>query len=238
MNTLLRTLLVAAFAILSTASNCQIAVGPKAGINFNSFRSSKEYKNHFDVVPGLNAGAYAKYILFPYLNVRAEALYAQQGANIYDYRVISELTHRKAKVKFHNFQIPVLAEFGLPSLAEDPLQPKILLGGFYSYTFYTRESYVNVAKLYGAPEVEYNGYSDVQSQFTRNQFGLIAGLAAEMKIFSKPVSIEFRYQFNLNRVNQPGSQNSYNLKPTTDKWGSELYLQTLSINIGVTLFYF
>lgn len=224
--------------LISTSLSAQISVGPKGGINFNSFRKSEKYKNHFDVVPGFNIGAFAKYPVLPFLNARAELLYMQQGANIYDYDVMSDLSRRNAKVRFHNVAIPVLAELGLPILSEDILQPKLLLGGFYSYTIYARESYINVADLEGRPAVAFDGYSNVQSQYNRSQYGLIGAIAAEVKVFSKPVSIEFRYQYNINRANKIGTQSSYNLKSTTEVWGDELHLHTLSINAGVTLFNF
>jgi hypothetical protein len=220
---------------ISFDSRAQIAVGPKAGINFNSFRNSATYKNHFDVVPGFNVGGFAKYPVLDFLSARAEILYFQQGANIYDYAVVNELYRKDARVRFHNVAIPVLAEFGIPSLKEDAIQPKLLLGGFYSYTFYTRESYTNVAKIAGRPSVEYDGYSETQNQYKRSQFGLIGAIAADLKMFGKPVSLEFRYQYNIPRLNNAGTQNDINLKPTTSKWGNDLHIHTLSINVGVTL---
>jgi hypothetical protein len=232
-------LLVAIMAIIiSIPVSAQIAVGPKAGINFNSFRKSKTFRNYFDPIPGFNLGAYAKYPVTKFLNARAEVLYFQQGGNIYDYRVISEMYRSKAKVRFHNFEIPILAELGIPSLSEESLQPKLLVGGFYSYSVYTRESFTNIVKISGREEIRYDGFLNAQNQYNRGQVGLIAGIAAEMKMFNMPVTLEFRYQYNLNRLNKAGTQNSYNLQNTTDKWGEQLRLHTLSVNVGVTLFYF
>jgi hypothetical protein len=59
-----------------------------------------------------------------------------------------------------------------------------------------------------------------------------------VQMFHKPVSIEFRYQYNIPRVNKAGTQNDLNLQATTEKWGDELYIHTLSINVAVTLSYF
>jgi hypothetical protein len=232
------TLVMALMAIFVIPSSAQIAVGAKAGVNFNSFRQSESFKNYFDAIPGFNFGGYAKYPVTDFLSARAEVLYFQQGANIYDYRVVNELFRSRAKVRFHTFEIPVLAEFGIPSLNEQPLQPKLLVGGFYNYSVYTRESFVNVVKVSGHNQITYDGHISPQSQYNRSQYGLIAALAAEMKMFNMPVSIEFRYQYNLNRLNKPGTQNSYNLQSTTEKWGDELKLHTLSVNVGVTLSYF
>lgn len=231
-------LCLAFLAIVVLPASAQIAVGPKAGVNFNSFRKSDSFRNYFDPIGGFNFGGFAKYPITNFLKARAEILYFQQGGNIYDYRVISELYRSDAKVKFHNIEIPILAEIGIPSLNEDPLQPKLLVGGFYSTTLYARESFTNIVKISGRDKIEYDGFLNAQGQYTKSQYGLIAALAAEMKVFNQPVSLEFRYQYNLNRANKPGTQNSYNLQNTTDKWGNELKLHTLSINVGVTLFYF
>lgn len=229
-------LAVAIFVTLSPHLSAQIVIGPKIGVNFNSFRNSQAFDNYYDVISGVNGGVFAKYRVFDFLNARAELLYNQQGANLYDYRVMSDLYRRNAKVRFHNVAVPVLAEFGLPSLAEDILQPKLLLGGFFSYTLSARESYDNVARISGRPAVEYEGFSNVDSQFIPVQYGLMAGIGAEVKMFSHPVSLEFRYQYNISRVNKAGTQTAYNLQATHETWGSELFLHTLSINVGISLF--
>ncbi len=238
MKTTLRTLALAFIVSSAIPAFSQIAVGAKGGINFNSFRKSETFRNHFDAIPGFNLGAYGKYPVLPFLTARAEVLYFQQGGNLYDYRMAAELYHSDAKIKFHNVEIPLLAELSLPSLSEDPLQPKLLLGGFYSYSIYTRESYTSIITVSGYPTLTGDGYRNSQSQYYRSQAGLIAGLAAEMKVFNYPVSLEFRYQYNLNTQNKPGTQYDYDLKNTTGRWGNDLKLHTLSINIGVTLFYF
>lgn len=219
---------------LSTAYS-QIAVGPKAGINFNSFRGNDRY----DVVPGFNVGGFAKYPFFDFLSLRAELLYMQQGANTYDYEVINpDLVRRKTNIRFHNVQVPVLAELQLPGLSEEAVKPKLWVGGFYSTTLYARESYVNIAKVKGYNSVDYSGYTDVTSLFNRSQYGIIGGIGGDVKIFSYPVSLEFRYQYNLSRANKAGTQGSFNLVPTSEEWGSKLYLATLSFNVAVTMFYF
>jgi hypothetical protein len=231
---IVRVVLACFILFFSYSSYCQIEIGAKGGINFNSFRGS----NSYEVVPGFNAGVFAKYRVMSYLFARAEVLYMQQGANIRDYAVSSELRHNNARVAFHTVQVPILAEFGLPSLDEENIQPKLLLGGFYGYTLNAQENYTAVAHVSGYPSLSYQGHSNVSSHYVSSQIGLIAGLAANMKLFSKPVSVEFRYHYNLNQVNHNGTQNLPEMKATHAKWGNNLYLSTLSINVGITLFYF
>jgi hypothetical protein len=231
-----RLLLLGAIAFAaSVPSIAQIAVGPKAGINFNSFRGNDQY----DVIPGFNVGGFAKYPIFDFLSARAELLYTVQGANLYDYRIITpDLQRNNAKVKFHNLQIPVMAEFGLPALSEDDVKPKLWLGGFYTTNIYARETYTNVARVTGYNPIEYSGHSNVKHLFKKSQYGLMAGIGGDIKVYSYPVSLEFRYQYHLNRINKPGTQSAFNLSNTHEEWGDRLYLATLSINVAVTLFYF
>jgi hypothetical protein len=235
----MKTILVGLTACLlisfSEISVAQIAVGAKGGSNINSFRGNNEY----DAVPGYNIGGFAKYPITKFLNARAEILYFKQGANLYDYVFLSpELKRSNARVAFHNIQVPIIAELGLPSLNEDAIQPKLLLGGFFSYTMQARETYTNVVKISGYDQVTYSGHSDISSLFRKNQVGLLAGIAAEVKLFGKPVSFEFRYHYNLNKVNVAGTQNQPNMIATHQKWGNDLKLATLSFNVAVTLSYF
>jgi hypothetical protein len=215
-----------------TSALSQISVGAKAGYNFNSIRGDKEY----DVVPGFAVGGFAKYPITDFLMARAEVLYFQQAANLIDYYVLpGELYHSRARVTFHNIQIPILAEFGLPSLSEENLKPKLLIGGFYSYTLSAKENYNNIITVDGYETISYKGSTDVTSLFNRSQYGLQAAIVAEMKAFGYPVSMEFRYQYNLNPFSEGDNANQYNLSATHEYWGDKLYLSTLSFNIGVKL---
>jgi hypothetical protein len=233
----MKTVLLGFTAFLFSFSHiaiAQIAVGVKAGGNVNSFRGNSEY----DAVPGFNAGIFAKYPVTDFLKARAEILYFKQGANLYDYVVISpELKRSMARVAFHNIQIPIIAELGIPSLNEDKIQPKLIVGGFYSYTMQARETYNNVVSIHGYDDVSYSGYTDVSDKFTKSQFGLLAGLASDVTLFGIPVSFEFRYHYNLQKVNLD-TQNDFDFIRTHEKWGNNLKLATLSFNIAVTLKYF
>lgn len=212
----------------------QIAIGAKAGYNFNSFRANKEY----DVVPGFTVGGVAKYPVFDFLTARGELLYVQQAANIEDYYVLpGELYHSGSRVTFHTIQIPLIAEFGLPSLSEEAIQPKLLLGGFYSYNIKARESYESVLTVTGYEQQRFESHSNLTSNFKRHQYGIVGALAAEIEAFGFPVSLEFRYQMNLNPISVDGSQNFYNLSATHERWGNKLYLSTLSFNVAVRLIY-
>lgn len=231
-----KSLLLLLFTIVAIfQANAQIPIGARVGINWNSFRGNK----NFDVIPGFSVGAFGRYEVLPFLTAKAEVGYFQQGANLEDYSVLThDLYHNDAQVVFHQIQIPVIAEFGLPSLAEEDLQPKLSLGAFWAYNIYSRERYTNSAIIPGYDRVFYVGHTNATSQFERSQLGLIGALGADMKMFSMPVYLEFRYTHNLSPITKPGMTTRYNLEPTFNEWGKDsLKLGTLSFNVSVTLHY-
>jgi hypothetical protein len=221
--------------VIVNQAYAQIPIGAKAGINWNSFRGNK----NFDVIPGMSVGAFAKYPVLPFLTAKAELMYFQQGANLVDYVMLpGDLEHSNAQVVFNSFQLPIIAEFGLPGLSEEPLQPKLSIGAFYSYNFYSRERYTNVAKVPGYERVRYDGHTNVTSQFQRWQYGIIGAIGADLKILNMPVYLEFRYTHNIPPITKPNTTTRYNLKPTFDEWGADkLKLGTVSFNVAVTLHY-
>lgn len=228
-------LLIFFFFLIVIQANAQIPVGPTAGVTWNSFRGNRA----IDVIPGVSFGAFGKYPILPFLTGKAEVLYMQQGANIIDYDVLpGDLFHNNAQVIFHTLQIPIIAEFGLPSLSEEPLQPKISAGFFYSYHFYARERYNNVVTFNSYPEISYRGHENATSQYERSQYGFIGAVGAELKIKSIPVYMEFRYTHNIPPITKSESRTRYNLRPTFDEWGQDrLQIGTVSFNVAVTLQY-
>jgi hypothetical protein len=214
-----------------SAGKAQFAVGPTAAYNFNSFRGNKA----FDVIPGFSVGGFVSYPLTTYATPKVELLYARQGANLIDYPVLgSELYRKKSTVSFHSLQIPLMVDLGLPSLAEASLKPRLSLGAAYSFVLSARERYYNVIN-FGGRSLQERGYSTVTDQFSRSQFSLVGAIGGEFKIFSMPVSMEFRYLYGLTDISQPGTRNDANLVRTFQEWGNDLRLGTLSFTVQVLL---
>lgn len=229
---LIRALLLSAGVLLSVAnaSHAQTSISLRAGYNLNTFRGSENP----DFVSGYHAGVVLRYPALSFLTARVEALYMQQGARLVDYSVVSFLDHRDARVEFHNVQVPVLAELGIPALNESRIQPRLIVGAFYSYTISAREVYNSHLRA-GGPSVVYKSSSDFAPYINRHQYGFIGAMAADIKVAATPVSIEFRYQYNYNEVNQSGTPSLSNLRPTHEEWGNTLYLGTLSLSLTATL---
>lgn len=219
--------------LIASASQAQLLVGVRGGHNINSFRGD----DAFDAVPGFNAGGVFRYQPLSFLTARLELLYVQQGANIIDYTAIYPYLDRsRVRVAFHNAAVPVLVELGLPSLLERGFQPKLIVGGFYSYTVYARETYNNVIHVNGYEPMAYEGATDFTPFINRHQYGFIGAVAADVRFGETPVSIEVRYQYNYNQVNKAQTSLLPSMHRTHNQWGDKLYLATLSISLTATLF--
>jgi hypothetical protein len=235
-----RLALIALAVIALTAAprtvRSQVEIGIKGAFHLNSLRKDNKLTK-FVATPGYDAGAFGKIKLTDFLKARIELIYQQQGGRLEDYKVVSDLSREDVSLTLHTAAIPVLAEFGLPSLAEKSFQPKLLVGGFYSYTFAAREQYTNALQFPDGELIEIEGFTNVDSQFLPHQYGLIGGLGAEFKMFSLPVSLDFRYQYNIPRVNKSSDASAINLQNTFKTLGeNELYLHSVSLNLGITLF--
>jgi hypothetical protein len=214
------------------ALSAQTSFGPTVSYNFNSFRGNSA----FEVTPGFGVGGFFKHQLTDFLAPKVELAYFQQGAYLQDYAVSApELTRNRSRVTFHSIHVPLLLELSLPTLRDEPIRPKLSLGGFYNFIFNAEERYFNSIRVAGYPRVESFGRSNVTRQFEQMQYGLIGALGGEIKLFSLPVSLEFRYLYNLNPISKSGTRNDVNLRNTFTEWGDQLYLGTVSFNVQVTL---
>jgi len=210
----------------------QSAYGVSVSYNFNSFRGNSS----FQVTPGVGVGGFYKYRVASFLTPKVELGYFQQGAFLEDYAVSPpELSRNRARVTFHAIHLPLLLEFSLPSLVDESIKPKLSLGGFYNFNFMAQERFYNTIRVPGYARIDRAGRSDVTGQFQQVQYGLIGALGGEIKIFSLPVALEFRYLYNLNPISRGGTRNDTNLTNTFDEWGDRLHLGTVSFNIQVTL---
>lgn len=188
-------------------------------------------------VLGFNAGGYARYQVLSFLTARAEVIYFQQGGTIENYYALyPSVQHKNVKLTQHTLQIPLVVELGVPGMEESNIQPKLMLGGFYGFTMASRESYDKVSASQYEKVTEKAG-SDVSSSFVYNQGGFLVGLGADIKMGDKDVSLEFRYNQNLNILNESGAALTH-LHSTLKNYEGDLRSSTFSFNVGMTIFTF
>lgn len=209
----------------------------KTATNVNKSNIDQRYYRSDISVIGFNAGGYARYQILSFLNARAELLYFQQGGTIENYySLYPSVQHKNVKLTQHMLQIPLVAELGIPGMEESPIQPKLLLGGYYGFTMSSRESYDKVSTSQYETVTEKSG-SNVSSSFVYSQAGFLVGIGADMKMGDKDLSFEFRYNQNLNILNESGAALTH-LNSTLKNYQGDLRSSTFSFNVGMTLFTF
>lgn len=229
--------------LTATATHAQIETGAKLGVNLNQF-------NQPGTVFGFNGGVFGRYTLTPFAKARVELLYMQQGGarqNYYrDYSYmdgnVQGINYTNRFVTFHNLEIPVLAELTLPELADGAIVPRLLVGGAYGITLGAFETHEKTYYFDDdvTPRVMVSDKREnVGSNYKRNQFGLIAGMAIDFKVGERTFTTEIRYRRNLNQLNliRFGTPDLNGLPGTIGQEG-DLYTSTLSINFGMTIFNF
>ncbi len=209
----------------------------KTATNVNKSNIDQRYYRSDISVLGFNAGGYAKYQVLSFLNARAELLYFQQGGTVENYySLYPSVQHKNVKLTQHTLQIPLVAELGIPGMEESPIQPKLMLGGYYGFTMSSMESYDKVQSSQ-YEKVSDKSTSNVSSSFVYNQAGFLVGIGTDIKMGDNDLSIEFRYNQNLTIINESGAGLTH-LQSTLNNYGGNLRTSTFSFNVGMTLFNF
>ncbi|MEQ9423610.1 MAG: outer membrane beta-barrel protein [Cyclobacteriaceae bacterium] len=208
-----------------------IKLGLKTGVNFNSF-----------IQPGMtvgpNFGATARFSL-PFTDIfdaQVELFYNSQGGGREDLSrtvegAISQLTYINRAVVFHNLELPVILNFGLPELNGERMEPRFLIGLSYGYMMGAFEISDQVFTPTDPDLAAVGGGVTVNAQnvratadYERHQFGFLTGIALDNKLDNgKTFTTELRYRVGLNNVNN---------FPFT----GELYTQTVSLSFAYTIF--
>src|ERR1043165_7680172 len=103
--------LIVCLGVLNITACSQISVGAKLGVTQNQFTQP-------GTTVGFSAGAYASYHVLPFLNVKIEPQYSQQGGARQSYYVdysdiegnIPYIGYFNPSAVMHNIEVPILAE--------------------------------------------------------------------------------------------------------------------------------
>jgi hypothetical protein len=235
-----------------SAYSQQITIGAKTGVNLNQFSQP-------GTTVGLNVGIYGAYQVLPFLKVKLEPQYSQEGGGRPDYyrdyssisENVSSITFINPSVRFHNLQVPLLAELTLPEFAEETIAPKLILGASYALSISSKE---NHTKRYDFIDNTLPGSSpfpllDVSYQrdnvidnYKRNQMSLWFGMGLDFKTGGRTCSFDVRYRQGITDLNQlrfasPG--NFSTTKPVgVPGTGGKLYSSSVSFNFSMSIFNF
>lgn len=221
-----------------------ITLGVKTGVNLNQFSQP-------GTSIGFNAGIYGSYDLLPFLTVRLEPQYSQQGGGRPDYNRsysdisdnISSITYINPSVTFHNIEIPLLVELTLPEFRSETIMPKLILGASYAGTLLTNEMHTKRyffndnlpgSSVYSyALDASYRR-EDVTDNYVRNQWSVIAGFGLQFKAAKRDFSFDIRYRQGTTNLNQLRFASPTYVPGT----GGELFSSSLSFNFSMSLYKF
>lgn len=240
------TLAAMVFFTIRVSAQEQISVGAKVGANLNQFTQP-------GTTIGVSVGAFGKYPIKPFLDVKLELLYSQQGGARQSYYIdysslggnVSAVDFINPSVTMHNIEVPVLAELTLPEFAEQSVIPKLIVGGSYSFMMKASETHTQrfIFSDGSTPSVDVgNQHDDVTDNYTRNQFSAIVGLGVMFKTEKRDFQFDVRYRQGFTQVNlikypdaiQKTGSSSVSL-PAANGVGGNLYTSTLSINFSMTI---
>ena len=227
-------------------AHAQITLGAKTGINVNQFSQP-------GTTIGANVGIYGAYQVLPFLSVKLEPQYSQEGGGrpdySRDYSQISDnvtfITFVNPNVTFHNVLVPLLLEFTLPEFQDEAMVPKLILGGSYGLMVSAMEEHTkrynyvdNVPPLSGSSnftqlDVAYQR-ENVIDNYARNQWSLIFGMGMQYKVADRTFMFDLRYRQGMNNLNMLRFAS-----PTfTPGTGGNLRSSSMSFNFSMSIFNF
>ncbi len=237
------TLSLFIIALCACTSFAQLSVGAKVGANLNQF-------NQPGTVFGFTGGAFVKYKALSFLDIRAEVLYNQQGGARQDYQRdyswiggnVSYVTYTNRSVVLHNLEVPLLLELSHPSFSDEYISPRLVVGAAYGMNLSAYEQHDKMYYFTNST-IPFANTSDesenVGSNYTQNQWGIVAGFALDFTSGDQTCTFEVRYRKGLNQLNNL----SYVVPPLDGLPGTvgqegDLYTSTLTISFAMTLFKF
>ncbi len=219
------------FAFISS-SYAQLSVGALTGVNLNQFTMPGS-------TLGVNAGFFGSYKLMPFLSMRLELLYSQQGGGRQNYSLpldelagnISQLNYINPYVYLHTLHAPVLIDLTLPEFEDAAFRPQFLLGGSYSYMLaadelHTAQYIFKDGTFANIPYLREN----VGANYSSSQFSLIGGIGIIFKGNKRDFAFDIRYRQGITQLNTVRQTLSYK--------DGQLFSSSLSFNFSMTLFKF
>lgn len=239
--------------MLAHNAHGQISLGAKTGVNLNNFQQP-------GTTMGVNFGIYGSYQLNPFLTVKIEPHYSQEGGGRPEYyRDYSEISDNIQNVSFlnpsvrlHNLQLPLLVEVTLPELTDQTIVPTLIVGASYAMTLSAFEQHTMRYNFKGefnpyAPTPYYDPPSvdaayqreNVTSNYVRNQWSLWLGMGMKVKTGDRTFGFDVRYRHGLNNLNQfrfasPGNGDDIGIPGT----GGNLFSSSLSLNFSMSILNF
>ena len=208
-----------------------IGYGVKLGMTSSGFyQKNLTRKPHTADIAGLTVGAYADYGVLSFIDISAELLYLQQGGSrteIINSWADNSPVVTTAYTRLHNLEANLLVKLSLPR-ATKPLKPHLLLGPGVGYNI-TAVQQQDITYDYGGYRLTGSGSEDVRADFISLQYGLYAGLGADIDMGSQQLSIDLRYRYGLSPINN--GYNPFNELANVNDFSSNSWMVTIGYQI-------
>jgi hypothetical protein len=231
----------------------QISVGAKTGVNINQFSQP-------GTTFGAQFGAYAAYPVNAFITVKVEPHYSQEGGGRPDYNwdlsdvgdYFQTIYFINPSVRFHNLQIPVLAEITLPELTDQSVVPVLIVGASYGFALTAMEQHTKRFEVssdgylvgdefvdFPQLDVSYE-HENVTDRYARSQWSLWTGAGMRFNTGERKFQFDVRYRHGLNNLNNlqyfsPGNNSQTAGIPGT---GGRLISSSISFNFSMSIFNF
>ena len=177
--------------------------GIKAGASLNQFNQS-------GMTIGFNGGFVFRSNVTGIFDIQAEVLYVMQGSSRGDYYKsfddlggpVSSAVYTNRAISLQNVSVPLLAIIKLGTV-QGFMEPKVMIGGSYSYCFAAYERFDEVFYFTdGSESVAGNQTENVLSDYQQHQFDGIGGFGLDFMLSNgKIFGFEVRYHQGLNDIN-------------------------------------
>ncbi len=190
-------IVVALFASLMLTP-LQAESGIKGGIDFSKFKLSNGgfYSNALseknESYARIRIGAFHNFELTDNVGIQLEGYFVQKGSEIKAKAVLNEMV---GKFRISYLEIPVLLKYKMAFKGAD----LYFVGG--AYTAFRLSGKLYEQEKVDGKKVGSEGKTDVKDEFKKVDFGLVAGIGANIKLNPVDLILEARYNFGLLNVN-------------------------------------
>lgn len=177
--------------------------GIKAGMTSSGFyHYDLKQQKHTGSIAGVAAGGFVSISPMDFLDVSLEVLYMQQGGTRTELSISpvnDSPIATTASTRLHNLEVPLLLKINIPGVST-ALRPQFIAGPALGYNIKAIEN-KDISFQYGDYYATASGTEDVRSDYRSLQYGVYAGAGIELPVNTQMLSVDFRYRYGINPIN-------------------------------------
>lgn len=166
--------------------------GPKAGVNYSTIINSAGSTGILRL--GYSGGGFGQYRITDWLAASLEVQYLQMGSNRhYGINFLESGYDAGSSLMSHFVNTPVLLHVYIPT-GNGKLEPKVVLGGAFSYNWLTMQRSVNFITSGGAVAIPITSTYNRTGDFNPFDVAMLAGLGLDVPLQNMLITMDLRYR--------------------------------------------